>query len=83
MSHDNRRRLCLAPLSVNPYHGLLRSVPHTCDGLAYVVGSHPLAPHGVLVRVRSTGYLAIWRGVRLESVVQRKAQAAMDYINDA
>lgn len=72
-----RGRLRLAPLSVNPHHGLLALLPSRLDPVAFTVGTRDLAPDGLLVAVKSGGSLAIWRGVRIEQVSQRKAIAAI------
>lgn len=77
-NHGNRGRLRCAPLSVNPHHGLVTLLPTRLEALAFVIGAEPLAPSGLLVRVRHSGDLAIWRGVSIEQVNQRKAQAALD-----
>lgn len=76
-NHPNRRRILCAPLSTNQNHGLLRLLPSRLEPLAFVIGSEPLAPHGLLVRVRHNGNLAIWRGCRIEQVDRRKADAAL------
>lgn len=76
-NHPSRGRIRCAPLSINPTHGLVRHLPQQFEPLAFTIWTEPLAPDGLLVRVRHNGSLAIWRGCRLEQVDQRKAVAAL------
>lgn len=80
VTHQGRGRLRLAPLTANPDHGLVALLPTRLEPLAFTVGTHDLAPDGLLVRIKHGGALAIWRGVRIEQVSQRKAQAAIDQL---
>ena len=77
-NHPTRGRLRLAPLSVNPYHGSIALLPSRLEAVAFTIWTEPLAPDGLLVRVKHSGTFAIWRGVRIEQVNQRKAAAAVD-----
>lgn len=80
-NHGARGRLRLAQLSINPHHGLIALLPSRLEPLAFSVGTEALAPDGLLVRIKHSGTLAVWRGVRIEQINQRKAQAALDALN--
>jgi hypothetical protein len=80
--HGNRGRILCAP--INPTSGLLTiGFPATLEPLAMVYDTTPRVPHGVLVRVRRTGTLAVWTGQAIRSVPPRKAQAALDAMEAA
>lgn len=76
-NHPTRGRLRLAPLSVNPRHGLILLLPSRLEAIAFTIWTEPLAPDGLLVRVKHSGAFAVWRGVRIEQIDQRKATAAV------
>lgn len=77
----NRGRLNIRAISDTDrrlHAGLLNSAPASVRAVAVSVGSHPLVLDGVLVRVLFTGTFAMWRGLTLEQVDQRKAAAACE-----
>ena len=78
-----RGRLNIRPISEADrrlHRGLLSSIPSTADAIALSYGADPHALDGVLVKVRHTGSYAVWRGLALEQISQRKAAAAIEAI---
>ena len=77
-NHPHRGRINCAPLSIRPHHGLLMGLPKTVEPLAYVYSLYPLAPEGLLIRMKYTAQLCKWIGGAIQSIDQRKAQLALN-----
>lgn len=76
----NRSRLTIRAITdrdAGLHRGLINSIPRTTEAVALSFGTEPDVLDGVLVRIRHTGTYAMWRGVSMEQVDQRKAAAAL------
>ncbi len=78
---SNRRRLRCVPLQKMVLStGHLMGIPSNIEPLAGLYAFAPQVVYGLLVRVKSTGRLAEWSGGVLVGLDQRKAAAALDWM---